>query len=383
MNICLLGASGSIGSQTLDVIKQNPKDFTLVSFSVGKQTDKIDQILKDNPKVSDVYLKDASLVEEFHKKYPSVNFVSGEENLSSLITLSKCEMVVNALVGYVGLLPSVTAIKNHKLLALANKESLVIGGELINKLLKEYNGTLYPIDSEHSAIWKCLKVDDKNVDKLYITASGGAFRNLKRDQLVNVTKNDALKHPTWNMGNKITIDCASMMNKGFEIMEAYYLFGYKYEQVEVVLHDESMLHSAVKYKDGLIRGEINKPDMRNPIKFALYQGNIPFDTTVFTKFDDLKDLHFHKFDINRYPLVGLAKEVIDKGGNVGAIINAANEVANRAFLDDKISFLRLEEVIFETLKRTKYISSPSLEELKLSHEQATIIALDLIKEGNR
>ncbi|MCQ2802448.1 MAG: 1-deoxy-D-xylulose-5-phosphate reductoisomerase [Bacilli bacterium] len=383
MNICLLGASGSIGSQTLDVIKQNPKDFTLVSFSVGKQTDKIDQILKDNPKVSDVYLKDASLVEEFHKKYPSVNFVSGEENLSSLITLSKCEMVVNALVGYVGLLPSVTAIKNHKLLALANKESLVIGGELINKLLKEYNGTLYPIDSEHSAIWKCLKVDDKNVDKLYITASGGAFRNLKRDQLVNVTKNDALKHPTWNMGNKITIDCASMMNKGFEIMEAYYLFGYKYEQVEVVLHDESMLHSAVKYKDGLIRGEINKPDMRNPIKFALYQGNIPFDTTVFTKFDDLKDLHFHKFDINRYPLVGLAKEVIDKGGNVGAIINAANEVANRAFLEDKISFLRLEEVIFETLKRAKYISSPSLEELKLSHEQATKIALDLIKEGNR
>lgn len=383
MNICLLGASGSIGSQTLDVIKQNPKDFTLVSFSVGKQTDKIEQILKDNPKASNVYLKDASLVEEFHKKYPSVNFVSGEENLSSLITLSKCEMVVNALVGYVGLLPSVTAIKNHKLLALANKESLVIGGELINKLLKEYNGTLYPIDSEHSAIWKCLKVDDKNVDKLYITASGGAFRNLKRDQLVNVTKNDALKHPTWNMGNKITIDCASMMNKGFEIMEAYYLFGYKYEQVEVVLHDESMLHSAVKYKDGLIRGEINKPDMRNPIKFALYQGNIPFDTTVFTKFDDLKDLHFHKFDINRYPLVGLAKEVIDKGGNLGAIINAANEVANRAFLEDKISFLRLEEVIFETLKRAKYISSPSLEELKLSHEQATKIALDLIKEGNR
>lgn len=383
MNICLLGASGSIGSQTLDVIKQNPKDFTLVSFSVGKQTDKIEQILKDNPKVSDVYLKDAGLVEEFHKKYPSVNFISGEENLSSLITLSKCEMVVNALVGYVGLLPSVTAIKNHKLLALANKESLVIGGELINKLLKEYNGTLYPIDSEHSAIWKCLKVDDKNVDKLYITASGGAFRNLKRDQLVNVTKNDALKHPTWNMGNKITIDCASMMNKGFEIMEAYYLFGYKYEQVEVVLHDESMLHSAVKYKDGLIRGEINKPDMKNPIKFALYQGNTPFDTTVFTKFDDLKDLHFHKFDINRYPLVGLAKEVIDKGGNVGAIINAANEVANRAFLEDKISFLRLEEVIFETLKRAKYISSPSLEELKLSHEQATKIALDLIKEGNR
>lgn len=383
MKICLLGASGSIGSQTLDVMSQNPNDFTLVSFSVGKQTNKIHEILKQFNTVTHVYLSDSTSLEALKKQYPKIKFVSGEENIDSIITESDCEMVVNALVGYVGLSPSVTAIKNHKMLALANKESLVVGGELINKLLKEYDGKLYPIDSEHSALWKCLKVDDQNVDKLYITASGGAFRNLNREQLTHVTKEDALKHPTWNMGNKITIDCASMMNKGFEIMEAYYLFGYKYKQIEVVLHDESMLHSAVKYKDGLIRGEINQPDMRNPIKFAMYEGNIPFDTSTFTSFEELKDLHFHKFDIKRYPLVGLAEQVIDKGGNTGAIINAANEVANRAFLEDKISFLKLEEIIFKTLEQVKYVASPSLEELKKSHEEATRVSQEMVKGGNK
>lgn len=381
MKICLLGASGSIGTQTLDVIKENPNDFTLVSFSVGNQSNKIEEILKNNPQVTHVFLKNENLIPLLNKKFPNVKFVSGEDNIDSLITDSDCEMVVNALVGYVGLKPSVTSLVNHKLLALANKESLVIGGEIINKLLKEYDGTLYPIDSEHSALWKCFKVDDQNIDKLVITASGGAFRKLNRDELKTVTKDDALKHPTWNMGNKITIDCASMMNKGFEIIEAYYLFGYKYEQIEVVLHDESMLHSAIKYKNGLIRGEINKPDMRNPIKFALYQGKIPFETSTFESFDQLKDLHFHKFDINRYPLVGLAKTVIDKGGNTGAIINAANEVANRAFLEDKIPFLKLEEIIFKTLEKVKYIASPSLEELRKSHEEATKIAIELIKGG--
>ena len=215
MNICLLGASGSIGKQTLDVINKNPNDFTLVSFSVGKRTRCISSILNKHNSVTDVYLLDKKKVKYYQNKYPSVRFYS--DDITKIITQSNNEMVVNALVGFVGLIPSITAIKNHKKLALANKESLVVGGDLINELLKEYNGELYPIDSEHSALWKCLKVDSQDVDKLILTASGGAFRNLTREQLVDVTPEDALKHPTWKMGNKITIDCATMVNKALKL----------------------------------------------------------------------------------------------------------------------------------------------------------------------
>ena len=378
MKICLLGASGSIGRQTIDVIENNPNDFTLVSFSVGHNHQIIDEILSNHQEVNSVYLLDEDEKEKYQNRYPHIKFFSGEEGLENLIKASKSEMVVNALVGFAGLVPSITAIKERKILALANKESLVVGGELINSLLKEYNGKMYPIDSEHSAIWKCLKVDNEDVEKIILTGSGGAFRKLNRDQLVNVTKDDALNHPTWKMGNKITIDSATMMNKGFELIEAYYLFGYKADKLDVILHDESILHSCVKYKSGLYRGEVNKPDMRNPIKFALYEGNIPFETETFTDFNDLKDLHFHEFNPDRYPLVGLAKVVIDKGGNSGAIINAANEVAVKAFLEDKISFLDIERIIFKTLDIVKYDSSYSLKSLLEANKKAIEVASSLI-----
>ena len=384
MKICLLGASGSIGQQTLDVMSKNPNDFTLVSFSVGVRHECIPNILKNNPKVTHVYLKDNKARETYQNRFPNIVFYSGDEKyLNNLIKESDNEMVVNALVGFVGLLPSVTALENNKKLALANKESLVVGGTYINKLLKKGNGKLYPIDSEHSALWKCLKVNNKNVKRLVLTASGGAFRKLSLDELKNVTPEDALKHPTWQMGNKITIDCATMVNKAFELIEAYQLFGYKSNKLGVKLHDESLLHSYVEYEDGRCRGEYNKPDMRNPIKFALYEGNIPFDTVSFDSLDELKDCHFHDFNINRYPLVNYANLVIEDGGNLGAIFNASNEVAVHAFLEHKIPFLAIDRIIGETFNNVKYIKNPGLKSLVSTHKKATRVALELVKEESK
>ena len=377
MNICLLGASGSIGKQTLDVINKNPNDFTLVSFSVGKRTRCISPILNKHNSVTDVYLLDKKKVKYYQNKYPLVRFYY--DDITKVITQSNNEMVVNALVGFVGLIPSIAAIKNHKKLALANKESLVVGGDLINELLEKYNGELYPIDSEHSALWKCLKVDSQDVDKLILTASGGAFRKLTREQLADVTPENALKHPTWKMGNKITIDCATMVNKAFEIIEAGYLFNYPYSKVGVTLHDESYLHSYVSLKSGGYRGEISKPDMRNPIKFALYEGNIPFKTSYFKSLDDLKGLHFHAFDIKRYPVIKFAKVVLDKKGTTGCIFNRSNESAVHAFLNHEIKFLDIERIIELAIKNMKYIAKPTLADIIQVDHDAKIYVDKLIQ----
>ena len=384
MNISLLGASGSIGQQTIEVMQKDPS-FSLVAFSVGNKTRIIRKLIKLYPSVKYVYLINNQKKKYYQNQYPYITFYSSKDKdgVVNLIKLSNCDMVVNALVGYAGLVPSICALEENKLLALANKESLVVGGEFINALLKEGKGKLYPIDSEHSALWKCLKVDDRNVNKLILTASGGAFRKLSREELKDVKASEALKHPTWKMGNKITIDCASMINKAFELIEAYYLFGYKSNKLDIILHDESYLHSCVLYDNGLYRGEMNKPDMRNPIKFALYEGNIPFDTETFNDFSELKELHFHKFDINRYPLVNLAYLVIKKRGNLGAIVNAANEVANKAYLEDKISYLEMENIIFETVKGVRYKKNPSLEEIHKTHKRAMKFAQKLVKGENK
>ena len=345
MKICLLGASGSIGSQSLDVMNKSRDDFSLVAFSLGNQTRKISSIVNKFPSVKAICVRKKSKANYYQSKFPNIRFFYGDNGLNELIIFSKPDMVVNALVGFVGLKPSLTALENNIDLALANKESLVAGGELINNILKSSKASIYPIDSEHSALWKCLKVDDNNIDKLLITASGGAFRDLKVEELNNVSKEMALNHPNWKMGNKITIDCATMVNKSFEIIEAYYLFNVPINKIDVIMHRESMVHSLVKYKDGSYRGEKNKPDMRNPIKFALYKGNIPFDTVKVNDLSEFKDLHFSSFDINRYPLVSYSYQAIKKQGGYGACYNAANEVAVNAFLNDQISFLDIDKVI--------------------------------------
>ena len=381
MKVLLLGASGSIGSQTIDVINKNPQDFTLVGFSVGKRTRCIGSILRKHKSVTHVYLIDNSKKKYYQKKYHNVSFISSRDGeIKDLITLVDCEMVVNALVGFVGLVPSIASLENNKKLALANKESLVVGGELINKLLDEGKGKLYPIDSEHSALWKCLKVDDRNVKKMILTASGGAFRKLNRNELENVKASEALKHPTWVMGAKITIDCATMINKCFEIIEAGYLYRYPYSKIGVTLHDESHLHSYLEYEDGSFRGEISKPDMRNPIKFALYEGKIPFVTQSFKSLDDLKGLHFHEFIPERYPLVNLAKYVLEKKGTYGTVLNRSNEVAVAAYLKDNIKFLDIERIVFKCMNEHKNIIHPTLEQILKVDEEIENKANALVKK---
>ncbi|MBE6136540.1 MAG: 1-deoxy-D-xylulose-5-phosphate reductoisomerase [Erysipelotrichaceae bacterium] len=380
-SIVLLGASGSIGYQTLDIVKKNPQDFNLFGISIGHKTRKINGILSHFPSIKAVCIQDKNKVNYYQKHYPSVKFFSGDEGLINLIDYCKAEMVVNALVGFVGLYPSIYSLTNNYKLALANKESLVVGGDIINDLLAKGHGELFPIDSEHSALWKCLKVKDTDVDKLVITASGGAFRKLNRDQLVDVKASDALKHPTWKMGPKITIDCASMVNKSFEVIEAYYLFGYDYEHISILLHDESMIHSLVKYKDGTYRAEVSYPDMRNPIRFALYEGNIPFDTEVSDDYHKFGPYHFHDFDINRYPVVNHARTVMEKGGTYGAVFNASNEVAVHAYLKDEIPFLAIESLINRCMNEHHNEKAKDYETLLRVDQKTRKYVRELIEKG--
>lgn len=360
--ICLLGASGSIGSQTLDVMRHNPTDFTLAAFSVGSKTRKIAHIINMYPDVKAICIKDKNKVNYYQNKYPNISFFSGDDGLLKLID-TDTDMVVNALVGFVGLKPTLYALEKDKIVCLANKEALVVGGELVNNILNSGHGKLYPIDSEHSAIKKCLMVDSSNISKVMLTASGGAFRKLNREQLVNVKAEDALKHPTWKMGNKITIDCATMINKAFEVIEAHYLFGCPYNQIGIKLHDESMIHSYIVYKDGSLRLDISKPDMRNPIKLALYEFMTDFKTVSAQSLDQFKDLHFHDFSLKRYPIVKLAKYVIEQKGTYGAVFNSSNEVAVNAFLKDEIPFLAIEEIVNKLMKKHQNIVHPSYEQI--------------------
>ena len=365
MKVCLLGASGSIGKQTIDVMIKNPSDFDLVGFSIGRKVEQIRKILAKFPNVKHICLQDEESAKRYQKKYPNISFCHGDDGLNELIINSHPTMVVNALVGFVGLKPTLTALENDLIVCLANKEALVVGGELVNQLLDEGHGKLYPIDSEHVALAKCLSVDDQDVDKLIITASGGAFRRLNRQQLVDVKAKDALAHPTWKMGEKITIDCATMVNKTFEVIEAHYLFRYPRERIDILLHDESMIHSLVKYNNGLYRLDHGKPDMRIPIKWALYEGLTDFKTILVNDYQVYDKYHFHQFDINRYPVVKWADVVMKEKGTYGAVLNAANEVAVRAFLKDEIPFLMIETIIDHFMDTHKNIVHPSYDTIEL------------------
>jgi len=382
MTVCLLGASGSIGQQTIDVMKKNRQDFSLLAFSVGHRTRCISSIIKLFPEVKAVCLKDKKLVKKYQNRYPSLLFFYGDEGLNELIKASKAEMVVNALVGFVGLKPTLVSLKENKIVALANKESLVVGGEIITNLLKEGHGKLIPIDSEHVAIAKCLAVDNKNVNKIIITASGGAFRNLNRQQLKDVTPEEALNHPNWNMGHKITIDSATMVNKAFEIIEAHYLFNYGINQIDVILNLNSFVHSIILYNDGTYRMEVGKPDMRKPIKYALYQGLLDYQTIVSDDLNKVKNTTFAPFDINRYPIVDVAYKVIKEKGALGAIFNASNEVAVYAFLNKEIPFLAIEAIINKCLKEIKNVKHPDYEKLLEIDTRVRSFAKELIRKGD-
>ena len=333
------------------------------------------------PNIKAICLQDEKAMKRYQKKYTGITFYYGDEGLNELIRVSDTAMVVNALVGFVGLKPSLTALENDKILCLANKESLVIGGELVNNLLKQGHGSLIPIDSEHVAIKKCLDVDSQNVDKIIITASGGPFRNIKRDELTNITPEQALAHPNWKMGKKITIDSATMVNKTFEIIEAHYLFGAKFEDIEIKINYNSYVHSIVRYNDGTYRLDVGKPDMRVPIKYALYQGLTSYQTVVTDDLNKIKNTSFGEFDIKRFPIVKVAKKVIDEKGTLGAIFNGANEEAVKAFLNHEISFLGIENLINACLSKQKSIKHPNYETLKEADQKARLLVRELIKKG--
>ena len=352
--ILLLGASGSIGQQTLDVISSNSEHFELVAFSVGEKVDTVATIVRLHPSVKYICIKHREYIDILQKQNPDIIFFSGDEGLLKIVKKAPYDLVVNALVGFSGFPPTIAALKKKATICLANKESLVVGGEIVNRLLKKGYGKIYPIDSEHVALAKCLSQAKKDqVKKLILTASGGAFRTYRLEQLSDVKAEDALKHPTWQMGAKITIDSATMMNKGFEIIEAHYLFGYGLEDIEVLMHDESHVHSLVKLEDDSFLADISHPDMRLPITYALFEGQTKFECARIKSLKQLDNYHFHDFDAAKYPCVALAKEALKMGGTALAVLNAANEVAVYAFLENRIPFLSIAKIIAKELNNVK------------------------------
>ena len=363
--VLLLGASGSIGGQTIDIINEANGKFILTAFSVGNKWEVAKEILEKYKTVKHVYVKSFKNAIKLHKLFPCVKFYYGKHGLASITRRVNYDICVDALVGFVGLEPAVIALKRDKILCLANKEALVAGGTLINDILSKGKGKLFPIDSEHVALAKCLaNCEPKDVKRLIITASGGALRNVSLDKLADVKAEEALKHPTWKMGNKITIDCATMMNKGFEIIEAFYLYGYPLEKINVLMHDESLVHSAVELNDGTLVVDYGKPDMHNPIRWALYEGKCEYSVMKIKSFDELKDCHFHDYDPNRYPCTEIAKRALLDGASKMIALNASNEVLVHKYLNDQIKFLDIAHNVELAVNNTKINTHPTLFQVK-------------------
>lgn len=363
-NIYLLGASGSIGMQTLDVISRYKNEFVLKSFSVN--TNIIfarEVIIKFKPEMVSVGKKEDMV--KLKKEFPHIFFSYGAQGLIDVATYSlDGGYLVNAVMGSVGLEPTIAAIKKKRDILLANKETLVIGGEIIMPLVKEYKIRLLPIDSEHSAILQCLLAGkNEEVRKVIITASGGSFRDKSREELKTVTKNDALRHPNWEMGSKITIDSATMINKGFEVIEAYYLFGIKLDKIETILHKESIVHGIVEYVDGTMISQMAIPDMRIPIEYALFYPKRNENEYRKVDLSKLKNLSFEKMDFARFPLLELAYDVIRRKGILPVVFNAANEAAVNLFLNDRINFLEIENIVISYVKNAKNIARPTITDI--------------------
>ncbi|BAK80962.1 1-deoxy-D-xylulose-5-phosphate reductoisomerase [Candidatus Arthromitus sp. SFB-rat-Yit] len=367
-NISILGATGSIGIQSLDVIKNNPHKFKLNSISIGENIAELRKILKHfSPEL--VCLKNKNDFERMRAEYPTIKFTYGNDGLLEIATFNKSNIIINGLVGNIGLLPTIHAIESHKNIALANKETLVTAGHIINQKVEEYNVDLIPIDSEHSAIFQALNGENhKSIKNLILTASGGSFRDKTRDELKNVSIEDALKHPNWSMGAKITIDSATMANKGLEIIETHFLFNVDYQNIKVILHRESIIHSMVEFDDSTIIAQLGTPDMRVPIQYALtYPDRIQNKDFKALNFEEISSLNFSKLDFERYPCVKMAFEAGKLGGTATTIFNSSNEEAVRLFLNKKISFLDIELLIEKSLSNYTIIENPDLN---------TIIQLD-------
>lgn len=361
--ISLLGATGSIGTQTLEVIGNHPDKFCLEAISIGKNIDLgLKQIIKYKPKLVSVQFKED--YDKLLNEVPNnVRLVYGNDGLAEVAAENDAEILVNAVIGSIGLRPTLAAIKAGKTIAIANKETLVTAGHIIIKEAEKFGVQLLPVDSEHSAIFQCLQGERlSEVEKLILTASGGSFRDKERTELANVTVKDALNHPNWTMGAKITIDSATMMNKGLEVIEAHWLFNVPYEQIDVLLHQESIIHSMVEFIDGSVIAQLGTPDMKVPIQFALtYPNRLQLKDKKRLKLWEIAKLHFSKPSFDRYRCLHFAYEAGKQGGTLPTVLNAANEQAVALFLDGAITFLQIEEAIERALNEHQNIASPSLE----------------------
>lgn len=370
--LILLGATGSIGTQTIDVVVHHRNEFSIIGLSVGYNMEKLQEILQQLPEVRCVCVAEEADARRVQKLYPNIEVLYGEAGMKQLCERDDYDMLVNAVVGFRGLVPTLTAIHNDKDVALANKESLVAGGPLVKQALAAHNVYLYPLDSEHSAIFQCLQGNCTiEVEKMIITASGGSFRDRSREDLVDVTVMEALNHPNWQMGGRITIDSATMMNKGFEVIEAHYLFDIPFDRIETIIHRESIIHSMVQFQDYTIMAQLGSADMRLPIQYALtYPNRKKIYNAKPLDFSSITSLNFQTMDFERYPLLALAYEVGKKGGNAGAVMNGADEAAVQIFLQGDMPFLTIEEDVKKAVEAVEFIAEPTLEDLIESDRKA-------------
>ncbi len=383
--IAILGSTGSIGTQALEVISAHSDAFEVVVLTAQSNADLlISQAQAFRP--SHVVIGDEAKYDQVKQALSAlpIQVMAGSKSLEEVVVLEEVDVVLTALVGYAGLLPTVKAIQAKKTIALANKETLVVAGAFIMPLAKEMGVSILPVDSEHSAIFQCLMGESHNpIEKIILTASGGPFRGFNREKLSTVTRAQALKHPNWTMGAKITIDSASLMNKGLEVIEAAWLFGLEQNQIEVIVHPQSIIHSLVQFEDGSMKAQMGLPDMKLPIQFALgYPNRMSSD---FPRFDfrDFSQLTFEQPDIATFRNLGLAFEALSKGGNMACMLNAANEVAVEAFLKDQIGFLAMSDLVEDSMVKGTFLAQASLEDYIATDQLTRISAQNWVKTHNK
>ena len=380
--IAILGSTGSIGTQALEVISEHEDLYEVYCLTANNKVELLaEQAHRYHPAA--VVIANEQRRDELVRlmqDMPDVKVYAGARALDEIVEADPIDMVLTAMVGFAGLSPTMHAIRAHKAIALANKETLVVAGELICRLAIENRAAILPVDSEHSAIFQSLVGEDQNpIDKILLTASGGPFRTKTMDEIAHVTKADALRHPTWDMGAKITIDSASMMNKGFEVIEAKWLFGVEASQIQVLVHPQSIVHSAVQFMDGSVKAQLGVPDMRLPIQYAFsYPQRLPLSGERLDLFR-AQHLDFFEPDLEKFRCLAMAYEAIRRGGNMPCIVNAANEIVNRAFLEDRCGFLQMGDIIAETMQRATFIAQPTYDDYVATDAEARRIANELLK----
>ena len=378
--IAILGSTGSIGTQALEVVEEHPDLYEVYCLTANNRVEQLAEQAKKFKPAAVVIANEAhydrlcSLLDS----EPDIKVYAGAKAIDEIVEAGPIDMVLTAMVGFAGLSPTIHAIKAHKTICLANKETLVVAGALICQLAQQYRTPILPVDSEHSAIFQSIVGEgDNEIEKILLTASGGPFRTFSSEQLANVTKADALRHPTWNMGAKITIDSATMINKGFEVIEAKWLFGVDADKIEVLVHPQSIVHSAVQFVDGAVKAQLGVPDMRLPIQYAFsYPNRLHLSSERLDLFSH--PLEFFKPDMEKFRCLALAFEAIKRGGNMPCILNAANEIVNRAFLDDRCSFLQMADIIEQTMAKTTFDANPDYDVYVATDHEARRIASELL-----